>query len=162
MLPRLQHLKLAAIFACLFPPLLKCLFRKPCRSCIEAMYRIPCCLWDKDVQCKQVLALSGHVIVPVPFPGQASWVTVLALGLGCSLGQRGRLALQNILFVDCFSTKSIPFPSAGSTDFVWITVIIFVVIGGFLLFFIIRKLKTNKGNCLIIICKLSRTRKSMH
>lgn len=74
-------------FACLFP--LKCLSRKPCRSGIAALCRIPCCLWDNDVQCKQVLTCSGQLGVPVPFPGQAIWVIVLVLGLGFSLGQQG-------------------------------------------------------------------------
>lgn len=100
-------------FAYLFPPFRKCLFRKPFRSCIAALYRIPLCLWDNDVQCERVFACSGQLIVPVPFPGQAGWVIVLVLSLGCSLGQREGLALQNILFGDYFSTSILilfPFP----------------------------------------------------
>ena len=149
-------------FAYLFLPFLKCLFRKPCRSCIAALYRIPRCLWDNVVQCKRVLAHAGSSQLTAPFPGQASWVIVLVLSLGCSLGQQGRLALQNILFGDCFSTNFIPFSFAGSTALVWIIVIILVVVGGLLLFFVIRKLKSDKGNCWITSHKLSRTRQSMH
>lgn len=150
-----------ASFVYLLSPFLKCLFRKPCRSCTAALCRIPRCLWDNDVQCKGVHAHSSQLIVPVRFPGQASWVIVLVLSFGCSLGQQERLALQNILSGVCFSTNFTHFSFPGSTALVWIIVIILVV-GGLLLFFVIRRLKGNEGNCLITIHKLSRTRQSMH
>lgn len=56
---------LLSSFAYLVP--LKCLSRKPCRSWIAALCRIPCCLWDHDVQYKQVPTCSGQLRVPVPF-----------------------------------------------------------------------------------------------
>lgn len=34
-----------------FPPCLKCLIGKPRRSCITALYKVPCCLWNNDVWC---------------------------------------------------------------------------------------------------------------
>lgn len=85
---------------------------------------------------------------------------VLMLSLGCPLGQQGRLALQNTLSGSCFSTNFISFSFTGSTAFIIVIVIILVAIG-FLLYFIIRKLRSDKGNYSITIHKPFSTRQSL-
>lgn len=106
------------------------------------------------MQCKQVLTCSGQLRVPVPFPGQTIWVVVLVPGLGFTLGQQG-ISFWGTVSVLILFYFFFPY-FAGKEALGWVIPLIVaaVVFFGLVVFLIVKKLKCNRGNCLIIICEI--------